>query len=206
MTSCPCCKGACCTSTGCTMELEADCAGEWLGPGVACDPNPCHCSCANCDLTVLINGVAIPLTTLTSCADVSCGTYASVDYPFTEVCSNTPSIPSPDPCAEWGDTSSASCTLSARACITACDEGGFTIRVFFEEFFGFLCNLIGTSVGGGGRLWYVDYNVTALPPCGFTMSLTPGEEVVYTDSECPDYFGVRCCTAYTASLTCNPFP
>jgi len=34
-------RGACCIGAICTIEAEADCAGNYLGDGTSCDPNPC---------------------------------------------------------------------------------------------------------------------------------------------------------------------
>lgn len=33
--------GACCIGQDCTITTEAQCAGDWQGPGSVCDPNPC---------------------------------------------------------------------------------------------------------------------------------------------------------------------
>ncbi len=41
--------GACCIGTDCTITTEADCEGDWQGPGTVCDPNPCTADCTSCD-------------------------------------------------------------------------------------------------------------------------------------------------------------
>ena len=42
--------GACCEGASCSLTDETNCSGEWLGEGIACDPNPCICSWSGAEI------------------------------------------------------------------------------------------------------------------------------------------------------------
>lgn len=55
--TCSCCCGACCDGSECTQTLPEDCAGEFLGRGVSCTPNPCLGVC--CTITGTANTAGV---------------------------------------------------------------------------------------------------------------------------------------------------
>jgi hypothetical protein len=63
-TPCPAQPGACCVLGVCTMVVEADCTGEFLGQGTFCTPNPCPPYCNPFDTLTGITDPAVYINTL----------------------------------------------------------------------------------------------------------------------------------------------
>src|SRR5690606_1488788 len=79
--------GACCISTTCSVETEADCAGEYQGDGTDCSPDPCAAPPVDTGACCFSNG-SCTVTTEAACS----GTYEGDDT----VCS-------PNPCDQPGE-------------------------------------------------------------------------------------------------------
>jgi len=88
--------GACCDEFGyCTFVLPDECQGEFLGAGIACDPNPCDipfgacCTGANYDICIVTDYI--------TCVDVEMGQWNGADS-----CDPDPCIPIPVEESSWG--------------------------------------------------------------------------------------------------------